>query len=250
MHNRYTKSGHNYQNTMILIENPTRMATVAEICNLSLNSGRIIQNSGSEDAYLNQQSEQLTKLGEQMKVSLATDRSQEKTEELAELDSRRDACLSALKLFTRGYMHWDRDNQPELSGRIYNIIKKHGLRMPYENYEEESALVESLLEELDEPANREAITSLNLGGLTGDLRDAQNAFSSVYRESIETEAAKEPVTAATKIKWEVLQIMSDTFDYLNAVNRAQPEVYGSLSANLAELVNPLNQRIRNRRNLN
>ncbi|MBN1183629.1 MAG: hypothetical protein JXB49_15165 [Bacteroidales bacterium] len=224
------------------------MATVAESCDLALNTGTLIQKSSIEDTYLTKNAEILTAKGGQMKISIAADRSKEKTEELAELDSKRDSYLSAIKLLARGYMAWDHDNQKEPASRIYALVEKHGLRMAYENYEEESALVESLVNDLELPVNKEAIATLNMAELVNDLSRTQTAFSTLYRESIVIEAGKEPVKAATELKRELRATLLETVNYLNAMNVARKARYGSLAAQVAEVVNNLNQKIKTRNN--
>jgi hypothetical protein len=232
-----------------IIQKPSGRATVAESCDIAINTGTIIQNSNIEDTYLSQKAEFLFTKGNQIKVSLAADRRKEKTEELLALDSQRDSCIGALKLLTRGYMKWKHNSQPELSERVYAVIKKHGLQMTVQNYEEESALVESLLSDLELPANQEALSSLNLTELVSDLRQAQTEFSTVYRESASIEANREHLIAATQLKQEVRSVLTETINYLNAMAIANSGQYGSIAAAVAEMVNNLNQKI-NTRNQN
>ena len=233
---------------MKFIEIPSRMATVAESCDLAINTGKFIQKSGIEDSYLTKQAGILITKGEQMEVSIAADRSKEKTDELAELDNKRDSYLSAIKLLTRGYIAWDHDNQKEPATRIYALVKKHGLRMAQANYEEESALVESLVNDLELPENKKAVATLKITGLVSDLSSTQTAFSALYRESAEIEANKEQHVAATELKREVHATLKETVDYLNAMNTARTAYYGSLASGVAELVNNLNQKIKTRNN--
>jgi len=227
---------------------PLGRATVAESCNLAINTSQIILKNGTEDTYLHDQGKFLSEKGEQMKVSLATNRTKETSEALANLDDIRDSQISALKYFLRGHMAWDHRGQKQLAARIFNVLKKHGLGLAYENYEEESALLESLLAELKLPENKEAVDSLDLSKLIEDLNKSQTEFSELYRKSAEIEASKEDVVAATKIKQEVRAKLIEIANYLNALTVANPERYKTVSAEIAELVNNLNQKIRARDN--
>lgn len=233
---------------MKVIQHPSGKATTAESCDLALNTGKFIQQSGTEDPYLIKQAEILTQKGGQMEISIAADRSKEKTEELVALDNARDSYISALKYLARGYMSWNRDNQKELASGIFGLIEKHGLNMTRKNYEEESALIESLVNDLELPANKEATVTLNLSDLVSDLKQSQTAFNKIYLEAAEIEANKEQLVAATDIKREIRAILIETVDYLNAMNIARTARYGSLAAGVAELVNNLNQKIKTRNN--
>lgn len=233
---------------MILIENPSGRATVAESCDLTVNAGLIIKQKNIGDAWLTDQADALSGIGEQMSTSIATDRSKPKTEELADKDGLRDDLLSALKSLLRGYMKWNHNGYPDQAEKVYRLVRKHGLNMTWKNYEEESALLESLLKDLEQPAIAEALTALSLTELIGDLKNAQAAFSETYRKATELEAGKDPVTAATILKKDARKLLSQVASYLNVMATTNEPVYGALAAEMAELVNSLNQKIRARSN--
>lgn len=226
------------------IEKTSSKATVAETCDLATNTGQAITKSNLTDEFLTTQANELTRIGGQMEVSIAASRGKEKTEELLAADIKRDAGFSALKLFTRGYMAWERGDQQEHAHKIYALIKQHGLGLAEENYEEENALLDSLLNDLETPAYQESVSNLNLTDLVTDIKQSQNDFKNLFRESAEIEATKEPVVAATKLKREVRGVLSKTIDYLNVMREVNPDVYGNLAKEIANFVNSLNQKIR------
>lgn len=233
---------------MIEIETPLSNATVAETSDLASNSSKIIKKHAIEDTYLTQLGTDLEDSGNEMENSIATSHKKEMTEELSAADDKRDNAFIALKFFILAYIKWAIDEYTPYAKKIWNIIKQHGLGLDRESYEEESALLVSLINDLEKPDFVEAITVLKLEQIVTYLKDAQTGFSALYQQSLEAEAGKEIVTSATKLKKSALTKLKAVADYLNAVANANPGVYGTIQAEMAELVNNVNQKIRNRLN--
>lgn len=232
---------------MTKIVKPLERATVAETCNLTLNMGEAIKESSVEDDYLNQKSDELSSKGKEMETSIAQDQSKAKTAELVDADSERDALISSFKLFLRAHMKWKRENLSKNASILYKIIKKHGLAMARENYEEESTLLDSLLAELAKPNNVQFLEELNLSELIADLNAAEDYFKKLYLESAKIEATKETFIAATILKKELYVLQKQMVNYLNAMQRANPEKYAAVSKKIAELIKIMNRKIRNRK---
>ncbi len=231
---------------MTKIAKPLERATVAENCNLTLNMGKAVKECSVEDDYLNQQADELNAKGKDMETSIAQDQNKAKTEELVEADGERDSLISSLKLFLRANIKWKRENLSKNASIIYKIIKKHGLAMADESYEEESALLDSLLAELTKPENVAMLEALNLSALIADLNAAEDYFKNLYLEAAKIEATKEVFIAASKLKKKLLLLQKQMVDYLNAMQRANPEKYATVSKKIAELIKILNQKIKNR----
>lgn len=232
---------------MTKITKPLERATVAENCNLTMNMGKAVKESSVEDDYLNQQADELNAKGKAMETSIAQDQNKAKTEELVVADGERDSLISSLKLFLRANIKWKRENLSENASIIYKIIKKHGLAMANESYEEESSLLDSLLAELALPENAAMLEALNLSALLADLNAAEDYFKTLYLEAAEIEAVKETFIAASVLKKELLVLQRQMVDYLNAMQRANPEKYATVSKKIAELIKILNQKIKNRK---
>ena len=230
------------------IEYASARATVAEVCDLALNTAQTVSNASIEDTYLAGLSEKLNSKGEQMQTSIAAKRSKEKTQELANLDDKRDNLFAALKLFLRGYLNWDNNGNLIHAQKLYDVVKKHGLGINTESYEAQSALLESLLSEYKKPEMQASIAHLTLTELVGEIESAQKAFGSLFLESASIEGNKEEVRAASTIKKDVKQNFKAIADYLNAMQQARPDVYAGLAASIAELVNSLNNKIKQRNN--
>jgi hypothetical protein len=231
---------------MSVIEKPLVKATVAESCNLTLNMGEAVKESSVEDDHLNQKADELSSRGKEMETSIAQDQGKAKTADLVDADSERDALIASLKLFLRAHMKWKREKLSKDASILYKIIKKHGLSMARENYEEESALLDSLLAELAKPENVQILEKLNLSELIADLNAAEDYFKNLYLEAIKIEATKEAYIAATVLKKELLVLQKQMVDYLNAMQQANPEKYAAVSNKIAELIKIMNQKIRNR----
>ncbi|MBI9066933.1 MAG: hypothetical protein JEZ09_06550 [Salinivirgaceae bacterium] len=228
------------------INNPAYRATVAESCNLYVNIAKAIQARTIEDAYLNDKTSDLLNMGTAMQNSLANDRSKDKTEALSDLDNRRDNLLSALKLMLRGFMNWDKNEYPMHANKVYGLIKNHGLKMASENYEKQSALMDSMLLEMKKPEYQLSLNELQLVALSESLEAANTAFNSAFRESMAIEAEKQPVVAATKIKSEARSLLIEIINYLNVMSTVNNEVYNTITTEVAELINSLNTKIKTR----
>ncbi|WP_143524963.1 DUF6261 family protein [Labilibacter marinus] len=185
-----------------------------------------------------------------MNISIASDRGGENTEELIALDENRDAYHNALKLFIRGFMALPTDDKTGKAAEVYQLLKQHGLAMDRESYSVQSNLTTSLLNELAKPEMVSIISDLNLTDLITQYTGSEETFKSKYRESISAEASKEKLVAASSIKKEVHQLQKQTIGYLNAMLVAQPEKYKDVAAVVAEIMEKINQKIRNRYNKN
>ncbi len=228
------------------INNPSYRTTVAESCNLYVNIAMAIQARKIEDAYLSDKTSSLLNMGTTMKNSLANDRSKDKTEELSDLDNKRDNLLSALKLMLRGYMNWDSNEYPMHANKVYGLIKNHGLKMASENYEKQSALMDSMMLDMKKPEYQNSLSELQLVPLTENLDAVNTSFNSVFRESVAIEAEKEPVVAATKIKSEARSLLIEIIIYLNVMSNVNKEVYNTITTEVAELIDSLNTKIKTR----
>lgn len=229
------------------IEYPLSHTTVAEACTLSINSSIIIKKHGIEDEYLNQLGDMLETQGNEMENSIATSRKKALSEKVVEADNKRNGAFRALKSFIKSYFKWNTEKYTLSAEKIWDVLKRHGLNLDQKTYEQESGLLKSLLIELDKPEMVEAITTLNLTELITFLKDSQKEFSAIYYSSIEEEAGKEIVIAASTLKKDAYSTLKKTVGYLNSSVYAKPEVYKDVHGEMAELINNLNQKVRIRR---
>ena len=231
---------------MSKIEIPLSKATVAETSDLAVNASKIITKHAIEDAYLTLLGTELGNTGSEMESSIATSRKKQLTEELAAADDKRDNGFNALKSFTEGYIKWGIEAYAPYAIKVWDVIKRHGLALDKESYEEQSALMESLFIDLEKAELTEAITILKQEEIVAYTKQSHIDFAALYQQSLEVEAGKEIVTSATKLKKGALLKLTNVANYLNAVVNAKPDVYGAIQAEMAELVNNVNKKIRNR----
>ena len=232
---------------MSKIETPLSHATVAETSDLAVNASKIITKHAIEDVYLTQLGTELSASGNEMANAIATSQKKQLTEQLAAADDKRDSGFNAIKLFTEGYIKWNNDAYTPYALKIWDVIKRHGIALDKESYEEQSALMESLFIDLEKVELTEAITVLKQEEVVAYTKQSHVDFAALYQQSLELEAGKEIVTSATKLKKGTLVTLNSLAGYLNAIINAKPDVYGAIQAEIAELVNNVNQKIRNRR---
>ena len=212
------------------IEFPLSHTTVAEACYLAVDSSKIIKKHGVQDEYLD-------RLGDTLEAQ----------EKLAKADNKRDGAFLALKLFIEGYLKWNTEKYTTAAEKMWDVLKRHGLNLNREPYEEESGLLESLFIELDKPAMVEAVTTLKQTELITFLKDSQKEFREIYYKSVKTEAGKEIIIAATTLKKAAYSTLKKTIGYLNSIVLAKPDIYKGVHGEMAKLINNLNQKIRKRR---
>lgn len=232
---------------MTKIERPLYKATVAEASDLSGNVSKAIANKALDDSYLNTTNATLSTRSESMAESISRNLKKKMTEEIEASDSKRDGHIAALKLFCRAFMSWN-NGSADAAALIYEVLKRHGLQMAHKNLEEESGLIAALLSDLEATEMQEALAQMNIGGLVVDLKAEQEKFNGLMLASAEAEASKPDLPSATEIKKSVYDLLVQVVNYLNVMSTANPEAYGSLTGEVAELVNSLNAKIRARYN--
>lgn len=231
---------------MTTIEHPLLRGLVAESSDLAVKVSQAIANATLTDDYLNNLSASVGNKGQQMQQSMARDRSNENTQELQAADGLRDSLFIALKYFIRGFLSWNKATTAAHAHMLWNIIEKHGVTLDREPYQEQSALMGSLLNDFSQAAAVEAIKTLQLNEVVAELRGAGESFDQLFVAAAEAEGNREEVMAASNIKKVVMGELSDLADYLNTMAKANAATYGAVANTMAELVNTFNQKVRNR----
>jgi hypothetical protein len=229
-----------------MIEELIRMATVAETANAADNVANEIIEANLADDYLMAEAQQLKADADMMSEGMGYNRKKDLTNDIFDTDVKRDNYLSAFKFFLKAYSAWNKPPSSAAAALLTNTLAAYGKDVKILSYEKETATVDSILLKLEEAPMLAALTTLNLLELKQDLSDAQASFKALYKQSAAAESAKADLIAPSNVKRDVQNRLNTLTSYLNAMSLAKKEVYGTLAATIAELINMLNGKIRNR----
>jgi len=222
-------------------------ASIGETADVATNVSSAISKATIEDDYLTTKNTSLKAKADLMVKGLGTIRGKELTEKLETADTLRDDLLSALIFFLKGFLRWNKSETVTAADLLMKIVKAHGSNFSRLSNEKESAAYDSLAGELEKEDSVNAITALGLTSLVAEMKEAETNFKSLYLESAEIEAGKTDIIAPTSIKRETQLILNEIIGYLDIMNKANPSVYGTLAANVAELIDTVNKKIRIRK---
>lgn len=167
---------------------------------------------------------------------------------LKEKDSIRDQSVKALYYLVQGANYHTSDTVKEATSTILPIINKYGLNVTRQSYANETARIDSLLEDL---SNVELQTKINEISGCGDaittLQTRQNQFKTAYYEWEQAKAKLLSEMNASEVKKEVLQIINDEIVvYLRAMVQVNEEKYGEVHNTILQIINDQNLEVKNR----
>jgi hypothetical protein len=234
---------------MNTIDHLNSFASISETADISNSVNEAIEKASLTDEFLTRQNQQLKSTAAEMIAGIGAKRGKELKDEVDEADALRDSLFIALTQFVKAHITWNNARTSSAANTIMSIIKSHGNSIVRQSYEKESALLDSLLGEFEKPPILSALKLLNLSELAGELKAAQTQFKTLYQQSALLESGKAGVIAPSSISKDAVINLNLITDYLNVMYKANPEVYGKLASNIAELVNSLNGKIRTRRTI-
>lgn len=167
---------------------------------------------------------------------------------LAKKDLARDNEVRALYYLLIGLNHHPDQVIRLSSEKIMKIFRKYGLKMIKTSYLIESALINSLLEDLAVPALQTDIMALSGCAETiANLQTRQNDFKNANLYWGEKKSKEGKLPSATHLKKIVLEIINNQIVvYLNAMQQADKTVYGELAQSIAQIINDNNEAVKKR----
>ena len=162
-------------------------------------------------------------------------------------DEARDEAVRAVHYLVTGYLSQVDKDVKSAAAVVNDVFQKYGLSMVNKNYATETALIESLLEDLDGENVRAALQLLpSLPQAVEALRAANAEFINA-RVAYEKERATSNAENASALKREILDTINRKIVvYLTAMDIADPERYSTLSAEIAQVINTNNETVRRR----
>lgn len=218
-------------------------STVGETADVANNVCSAIEKSAISDTFLTNESALLKQHAGTMIKGIGTNKGKDLTDALYEADDLRDNLLSALIHLLKGFELWDKEPIAAAATLIMKIVDNHGGNFSRLSSEKESATYDSMLKKFDEPEAVAAFATMGITALVTDMKSAEASFKELYQQSAEIESGKTTV-APSSIKRNTLGKLNDIIRYLDSMSRANATVYGALAANVAELVDNVNAKVR------
>lgn len=189
-------------------------------------------------AILEAQSERMTKVINKSRMS----------PDLNTKDASRDEAVRSLHYLIMGYLNHPDEQVKSAAATVNKVFQQYGLSIINKNYATETALIESLLKDLDNEDVKSALTSLSgMQQTIENLRAINTRFINARIEYEQELAAASNSENATSIKREMLEtINAKIIVYLTAMSTANPEHYLTLASEIEQVVNTNNETIRKR----
>lgn len=172
--------------------------------------------------------------------------------QMAEKDLVRDMAIRALFKLVEGYVHIPIAEMKEAALLVNNILEQYGLSIQNEDYAEESADIESLLNDLSKADIVIAIAKLQgVAETITALDTAQKDFENLALQQAEGESTKKDLASASSLKKEsIVELNTNLVGYMNTMAKVNPATYEATAKTIAELVDNNNELVKRRRKTN
>ena len=161
---------------------------------------------------------------------------------LDEADSARDSVTRDLFTLTNGYTASPFAEVKAAANDVCAVLEKYGRGMTSKGYAEQTALTESLLEDLGKATEKIAALA-GVAELVASLREAQDAFAAAHDSYIKAKAGKGE--SASSLKKPIVSLINDSIvPYLNIV--AAMEGYADFLAAIAGNIKSTNDTVARR----
>lgn len=122
------------------------------------------------------------------------------TQEIILLDERRDKAFIGIKTLLSGYTYHYDTTQQDHAKNILLSIDIYGKDITRKSYQEETAIINSLINDLEtQPELIAAINAINISDWVNELKTSNQAFGSKYIERV-GETAANPITNITELR--------------------------------------------------
>jgi len=162
---------------------------------------------------------------------------QQQTEALAGADDTRDGLFRGVKYLVQAYLLHPNEAKREAAAEIEKSVAKVGWNLHRESYDEQSALMRTLLSEL-ENKHAERLALLGMTEYVAELKARQTGFDSLRQEQLEHQAEMESISSMTAERGSLEQACKDLLEILPGYYRMTgDEALGTALPKISELIN-------------
>lgn len=201
----------------------------------------------STDSFISKVFQNIQTEGEKLSLAIKQDKA---VSELEDRDDKRDTALRALFNLCSGYRYHPNEDIRAAAHTVFLVFSRYGIfDIIAANYAQESALIESLLKDLDAEDIKAAIALLaGLAETIAKVRTAQDNFTNTFVAYSEEKARTNGKQTATKLKVTLLRIINNELvTYLRAMTLAAPDTYGDLAAATTQIIADNNDKVQKRK---
>lgn len=193
------------------------------------------ENTLAQDAYLKGLMTKITDLSAQITTAIKADKV---LSELDEADSKRDDVLRAISSLLKGAVVSRNAEKKAAAEQLLTVFEKYK-GIVRESYSEESAHIESLLEDFGKSSAMVAKVD-DLQGYLDDLRAAEDEFDRV--NSVYLNSKTDKGASASSLKKPLLSAINDKLlPYLDVMVDADADKYSHFASNVEQAVEQANQ---------
>lgn len=163
------------------------------------------------------------------------------TLELIDLDDRRDNCVMGIHQVLEGYSHYFEAVLRTAAQNLLNNMNKYGSSIYDLNYQAETRTITNMLNEWTTSSTlAAAVTTLNLGAWTTELKTANNLFNERYLQRVD-EKASAPQINSFQARKKAIASYRQLIQQIEArATLAEDQTYNSLINSLNALIDKYN----------
>ncbi|WP_321343919.1 DUF6261 family protein [uncultured Draconibacterium sp.] len=168
--------------------------------------------------------------------AIAKQVAQQQTEALGAADLKRDNLFRGVKYITQAYLlHPDAEKQ-EAAVEVEKVIAKVGWHLNREGYDEQSALMKTLLKELT-GKQAERVAQLRMTQYVDLLATSQTEFDTLRQEQLDHNTEMEQISSMTAVRGDLEQAIKDLLEILPGFYRmTNNEAMGVVLPKIEELI--------------
>jgi hypothetical protein len=212
-------------------------STIVAIINALIESGI------TTDSYLNSVTKEITEDTEQFSEAINRDKSYAV---LNPIDEKRDNLLRILFMDTETKTLYPDKEISESALIVKGVIDRYGLKIISKPYNEETADIDSLINDLENPEIKAAISKLGtLADIIDQIKIVANEWKAAVYKQADNKEELLSKPSATKLKNSIVDtINNDLLIYIAGMAKCKPEEYGELNKRIRVIIEEHNSEYR------
>ena len=184
---------------------------------------------------------------EELNIAFKQPPGSELTPEIVALDDRRDRAISGLKRITESYTYHFMPQTAEAGSLLYLNISKHGDNLPRLGYQEQTAVLSSIIRDWESQAALvAAVSTLGLNAWLRELKTSNAEFAAKYLERV-GKAAHNPAAPISELREQGTDTYRKLINHITAhATLSDNKVYTDLLNEIDVLAGKYNQTVQNR----
>ncbi len=172
--------------------------------------------------------------------------------DLDDFDSSRDATYRSLLYLCKGFTHHPDQVVQTAALALEEVMDKYGFDLPETSYSSESALMESLLTDLDQAELTQKAELLpGFTALKEKLREEQSGFKAAEYSYLQARKQDQSGPTVSELKKDILALINGKLVvYLNGMLAANSAQHIDLASQLRMLITELNSIVKQRKSKN